>query len=150
MVNSVSSSSSDTPVKTLQMFDPAQKKVRKFTNNTEVIDKYMTATNKATKRMFSDAIFASITGGILGVSGRLLYDGIKRGKFYTTKTVAIGLFGAITGFLAVAGLIYKTRVKKITELFINNSEKSFPLENNFNVKPSDYGKSVPEIKETQP
>lgn len=132
MVSNVSSNP-ETPVKTVQMFDPQKKQVRKLANKSEIVNEYIKESNKATKKMFVDAGYGAAAAGVGGFSARLLYDGIKRGKFQGMKAFAVGLSAAIAGFFVIAVIEYKKNVEKITKLFIEHSEQTLPLENKFGV-----------------
>ena len=56
---------------------------------------------------------------------QLLYDGIKRGKFFLGKAAATGIFMGIISFAATALLDYKTKICKLADNFMKESEKRF-------------------------
>lgn len=141
MVNSVSSTQ-DIPVKTVQIFDPDKKQLRKLANKSDVVNKYIQESNKATKKLFVDAGVGALSVGIAGLGGRLLYDGIKKKKFSGMKALLAGMFAAISGFFAIAVVEYKKNVQTIVKKFIAHSEEYHPLENKFGVE---Y--RIPDIKE---
>ena len=126
MENNVSSiSASGAPVKTIELFDSRTKTVRKFTNTPEAVDEYVKNAHEAEKALIKDSSFTAGAVGIAGLFSQFLYDGIKRSKFYPGKALATGIFMGIISFAATALIHYKTKVCKIVDNFIKESEKRF-------------------------
>lgn len=126
MENSVSSvSASGAPVKTIELLDPRTRTVRKFTNTPEAVDKYVKEAREAEKELIKDSSFTAAAVGGAGLCAQLLYDGIKRGKFFLGKAAATGIFMGIISFAATALLDYKTKICKLADNFMKESEKRF-------------------------
>lgn len=141
MVNGVTAVS-DVKTKTVQLFDPQKKQVRKLSGDSEAVDKYVEDSHKATKKLFVDAGVGAAAVGLVGFGARLLYDGIKKHRLSVAKSLLSGAFAAISGFFAIGVVEYKKNVLSVVKNFIEHSEASHPLENKFGVE---Y--KVPDIKE---
>ena len=114
MENSVTSvSASGAPVKTIELLDPRTRTVRKFTNTPEAVDKYVKEAREAEIELIKDSSFTASAVGGAGLCAQLLYDGIKRGKFFPGKAAATGIFMGIISFAATALLDYKTKICKL-------------------------------------
>ena len=126
MENSVTSvSASGAPVKTIDLLDPRTRSVRKFINTPEAVDKYVKEAREAEKELIKDASFTAGAVGGAGLCAQLLYDGIKRGKFFPGIAAATGIFMGIISFAATALLDYKTKICKLADNFMKESEKRF-------------------------
>lgn len=157
MVKSVQSiSASGAPVKTIELLDPRTRTVRKFTNTPEAVDKYLKDAKKAEKELIKHSSFTAGTVGVAGFCAQLLYDGIKRSKFYPSKAIASGIFMGLVSFAATALFNYKTKICKIADNFMEESENRFMQKGINGEKFPDYvnrvakEKEIKEEEETKP
>lgn len=148
MVNGVSSANiAMGPVKTIELLDPRTKTVKKFTNTQEAVDKYIKDVNAAELETKGNAALGAISLATTGFFVRLLYDGIKRSKFYFGMAAATGLFTGLVSYGVIAALNYKKNICKVANNFMEDSEKKFKQNDSNGLKFSDYVNKVAQEKE---
>lgn len=137
------------PVKTIELLDSRTKKVRKFTNTTEAVDKYLKDAREAEQEMYGDATYGSLAIGTSGFFGRLLYDGIKKNKFKFGKAALLGVFMGIVSFGVIAAMDYKRKISKLADNFMKDSDKRFMQKDFDGVKFTDYVNEKAKEKEQE-
>lgn len=138
MVGGVNIINGNGPVKTIELLDPRTKTVRKFTNTSEAVDKYFKDAHEAEKKTKGDSAFGGLAVATSGFCARLLYDGIKKGRFYFGKAALTGVFMGLVTFGTIVAVEYKRNIGRLAKDFMKDSEKRFMQKDLDGVKFQDY------------